>query len=366
MGLFTKLFKTKEDPIIKLYNLPDIIQNCTNNSPYLGKYSNYSVDNTVYLLYCDFSSANKWINDAKKPDSYFSNYIKSIQILHELNKYKRKFHFKSPTPEQQLDDLKNQYANNTNRFINNYWIATVEASNKLKTEKGKQNRLDKFFDTLLNEYKYYLLNENISFINTFKEQNTPKDIMIDKIAVTCKNYDVNTLEGIRAIPNNDFDVMRLLQKAATNHKRNGDINLAIECLKKSNSISDSVSENIGKLLPKEYLRLVNYIKLSGQDNLAIKEKNAIYKKHPEFFDKRISNKKRIADTISKAKEWNEDLVMVFTNKVCSICGTHDKKIYSISGKSLKYPKLPNEIINQTHNCKNCILAIHIYLEGINS
>lgn len=171
-------------------------------------------------------------------------------------------------------------------------------------------------------------------------------------------YDLDTVAGINSIPipakENTYYV---LQRKATEHKKNGKMNEAIACLRKSNALSDNEIKPL--LLEKDYLRLVKYLEAAGRhDEAAIAEKE-IYDRHPEFADKRISNKKRIQETLNKCKKYNEDLVYITTKKTCPVCGKYDHKIYSISGKSKKYPILPSKFVTDGGYCKNCFADISI-------
>ena len=56
-----------------------------------------------------------------------------------------------------------------------------------------------------------------------------------------------------------------MQKAATNHKANGDLDLAVECLLKSNQISDSLSYEKMHLTEKQYLRVIKYAELLNKE-----------------------------------------------------------------------------------------------------
>ena len=122
MGFFSDLFKPKPSITVTLPQLPEIIETAlvTNNN-YLGKYSNNGIANEIYLLYSDFSSSYRWIKDSTKPDKYFDNYIKSLQILSVLNNFSKKHKFDNPTPSQQIYELRVNYIENTNRFFNRFW-----------------------------------------------------------------------------------------------------------------------------------------------------------------------------------------------------------------------------------------------------
>lgn len=180
-------------------------------------------------------------------------------------------------------------------------------------------------------------------------------------------YDMDTLEGINAIPipARDYNtgnptkdcIYYLLQRKATEHKKNGNVELAIACLRKSNALSDYERQPL--LTQKDYFRLVKYIELTGNTELAHIEEQKIYERHPEFRDKRLSNIIRIKENLKKQKN---DLVLVSTNNHCPICSKYNLKIFSISGKSKKYAKLPKEIISDGGFCPNCILGLSTYFE----
>lgn len=189
-----------------------------------------------------------------------------------------------------------------------------------------------------------------------------------------KKYDMDTLEGINAIPvpAKDYNtgdwtkdrIYYVLQRKATEHKRNGKMDLAIACLRKSNALSDYEEKPL--LLQKDYLRLVNYIELTGDTELAKQELDNIYSRHPEFLDRRFSNLIGINESIRKNKEWGNDLVIVNTSHSCPVCGEYDRKIFSISGKNKQYPKLPDKVIKEGGFCPNCYLGLNSYFEGIST
>ena len=178
-------------------------------------------------------------------------------------------------------------------------------------------------------------------------------------------YDMDTLDGINRIPvpaenyhHGDWKLDRidyLLQRKATEHKRNGRMDLAIACLRKSNELSDY--EERPFLGEKEYMRLYKYIKSTGDEAAAEAELAAIRQKHPEFWDKRFSNLPRIQSQLKKNAEQGEDLVFISTNSTCPICSPYNRKIFSISGRSKGYPPLPKEISRNGGFCPNCIIGI---------
>lgn len=141
------------------------------SNPYAQKYSikDIGLDNVIYLLYCDYSDAFRWIKDARKPDVYFSKFDSAIQILEVLNSYEDLYEFKSPTPKKQIKELNKSYEAYTKAFIVNYWNSTLTSASKLKTETGKQRRIQAFFDNM-DIYSERLTSSLTDFINNLKKQ----------------------------------------------------------------------------------------------------------------------------------------------------------------------------------------------------
>ena len=189
-----------------------------------------------------------------------------------------------------------------------------------------------------------------------------------------RHYDMDTLDGINSIPvpaqnyhSGDFTkdyIYYLLQRKATEHKKTGRMDCAIACLRKSNELSDYEKRPL--LTEKEYLRLVKYIELTGDHASALNELSKIQQRHPEFYDKRISNLPRISDTLKRCKTYHTDLVYLSTTNSCPICRIYNNKIFSISGKSKSFSKLPSEVKKDGGFCPKCIISLSPYFEGINS
>ena len=208
-------------------------------------------------------------------------------------------------------------------------------------------------------------------INVIKDK--AKDIKLPSF--NSKTLDFNTVEGIAKIPLKNLQPLRgvespvneieyILQRKATEHKRNGRMDLAIACLKRSNELMDLTKGF--KYTEKDYLRYIKYLRRDGQNSLADIEEEKIYQKHPEFKDKRISNLKGLNTQIDKLKRWNKDILIIDSNKTCPVCSQFNKKKYSVSGRSKIYPKLPIEFLRDGGFCKNCIIAYYIDFTELNN
>lgn len=187
-----------------------------------------------------------------------------------------------------------------------------------------------------------------------------------------KTYNLDNLNGINSIPLNASRIMYngypnpmyyVLQRKATEHKQNGHLDLAIACLRKSNEISDSYDRT--PLLEEDYLRLVKYLEISGDLELAESEKEKIYHNHPEFLDKSITSARLIRETVEKAKQQNQDLIILSASKNCPFCQNYNKQIFSISGRNHTYFLLPDNILNGGV-CKEHVVSATIYFPNLNS
>lgn len=378
MGFLSNLFKRKEKQSINRINLaplPEAIETQLPNNPYNDKYNNLNEEELVYILYCDYATCERWIKDASSPEIYFENYIKALQILMKISNCSEQslINNNNAQPVNQIQQLRQEYSNYTNSFIMRYWNSSYKKISTLKTEKGKLNRINNFFNSFDENYHQYLTNDNVLFLEKLKNENytntetlcnTSTQNVVIPISTKCREYDVSTIENIRAIPNGDFNVMRPLQKMATDHKRAGNLELAIECLRKSNSISDTLPDSRNALMSNEYLRLVKYLEKLDK-NLAEQELLAIKRKHPEFWDKRITSVADLNSKIKTAKEWNNDLILITSSRTCSMCSQYDNQVYSISGKSTKFPILPTELYT-TGVCTEHYILANIFNEDINT
>jgi hypothetical protein len=157
-------------------------------------------------------------------------------------------------------------------------------------------------------------------------------------------------------PSNNIEYIS--QKKATEHKRNGRMDLAIACLRKANEIFPHSNFSWSK---KDYLRLVEFLKQDRQFDEARKEEAKITTLFEQFEAER---KKR--DTILNKKIYG-DIDIVSTNEtefVCDECAKYTKRYFSISGKSKKYPKLPEYLLKDLPEHKYCGIVLYPVLDGV--
>ena len=178
-----------------------------------------------------------------------------------------------------------------------------------------------------------------------------------------QKYDLSTVEGINSIPlptkkspstdsvTSTLDYY-LIRKAGI-YENSNQPDLAIACYKKANEIMSMSSF----IYPKErYLCLPRYLrKLRRFDEARIEED-----KIERYFANNNLREQLLQKVFSDAKLLNTDLVEAAYSPVCcSECAKYRNRIYSISGKDKRFPKLPDILLDISHDC-NITLFTFIY------
>lgn len=192
-----------------------------------------------------------------------------------------------------------------------------------------------------------------------------------------EKYDFQTLEGINSIKIPNYkslqgmsspvnNVEYILQRKATEHKKNGKMDLAIACLKKANEIFPYSNFAWSE---KDYMRLVEYLKQNRQFDEARKEEQKI----KEMFQKTrvVYEGKNIETNIVGLSE--KDVVDMFGGLVesfdleccCEECAKYAKRIFSIDGKDKRFPRLPDCIKYYSDKHKYCRVPLNAFLFGVN-
>jgi hypothetical protein len=196
----------------------------------------------------------------------------------------------------------------------------------------------------------------------------------ETVAKTTKQkvYDFDSIEGIESITVADVKAQKLdtdmldsieyvLQRKATEHKKNEKLDLAIACLRKSNELMPYVHTMYGE---KEYMRLVEYLKMDRQFDEARIAEADLREKHPEIFNFDIVKLKNFNETLKRCKEFKTDLVECTTHELtCEICSKYQGRIFSTSGKDKRFPKLPDEVYKFGGFHEGCRHSFYAYFEG---
>ncbi|MDL2293177.1 phage minor capsid protein [Ruminococcaceae bacterium OttesenSCG-928-D13] len=195
--------------------------------------------------------------------------------------------------------------------------------------------------------------KNVNKAFDIDKYNRANQKQIDKIKSV---YDMDSISGIQAIPvptakeppeNLPAVVVKveyILQRKATEHKKAGRMELAIECLKKSNEIMPYSSVGY---LKKDYERLVEFLKQAGRFDEARAEQERL---DSIFGDMQIT-KEEAAKMRSRNANSGTDLVHVTGHLgCCAECAKYRDRIYSLSGASNKYPPYPQFLVENEGHC----------------
>ncbi len=182
--------------------------------------------------------------------------------------------------------------------------------------------------------------------------------------------DLESFEGIARIPVKKFEcqpndgetyayysIEYVLQRKATQHKKRGDLDLAIECLRKANEIM--LLDGDGMVYSqKDYLRLAQYLKLANKFEEAreVEERYAFLpdEQANEFHTRQLE----------RAKIIGTDLVEVTTitpERCCTECYKNQNRIFSLSGNDKRFPKMPKYLLEG--EC--CGLNYYPFTYGVN-
>lgn len=183
-------------------------------------------------------------------------------------------------------------------------------------------------------------------------------------------FDLESAEGIRSITMDELAKWsklargvpstpeQILQKNATKHKRNGNLDLAIECLKKSNEYSSYADLSYDR---RHYERLVNYLKLARRFD----EAKSIQYEIDLIFDEKSQKKYKLYEMIEHAKQSGDDLLIMSKHMcTCGECAKYQGRVYSISGNSNVFPKLPERFLEYGGVHEGCNHYFYIYHEYI--
>lgn len=182
----------------------------------------------------------------------------------------------------------------------------------------------------------------MSIIDNFKKIIQKKDIFesVESImSIPIPKYP--KLEGLTSPVNN---IEYILQRKATEFKKQGDMDRAIACLKRSNQIMPYSNFSYQA---KDYERLIKYLRLAGRNEEADFEEKALHSQHPELYDMSVGNKKRYEEIVEKYKRLKAKGILISTSNNCPICGKYNRKTYSLS-------KIPSELKSGNLKCNHIV------------
>ncbi len=167
-----------------------------------------------------------------------------------------------------------------------------------------------------------------------------------------KHYDFNSIEGIEKIPSSGNlpkmngagvtgEVFYYMKKKAHQHEADGNITLAIACMRKSIELTRL---RYGDLSGKdESYSLVGMLARNGFIKEAISEKAKIEKFYKESY--RQANIVSVHRAVKSAHQIGTDLlIMSAIGHASPEIAAYQGRVYSISGKNKRFPKLPDQLL----------------------
>ena len=191
-------------------------------------------------------------------------------------------------------------------------------------------------------------------------------------------YDLTTANGINSIPlsagkiqpgegfhSYTGDIDYYLRAKGFRYEEEGNIPLAILCLKKSNEIRFACRKGYHR---DDYYSYVRLLARSGYVEAARAEKARI----DSFFDQldfdndsiECEPKNVISRLINSANYWNTDLVWLAPHGCsCPECAKYQGRVFSLYGKDGRFPRIPAAFWSYGAIHKGCGHCFHVYLEG---
>ena len=184
-----------------------------------------------------------------------------------------------------------------------------------------------------------------------------------------KHYDLNTVEGINAIPDKNpkrppmggvtGEVYYYLRSKSYQFEESGEIDLALACLRKSVAIlKNNNCFNAAECYP-----LVRMLARHGYIDEAYQVKADIdssTSKAADDFKRTAANRMR-----ESPKSLKTDLVIMDVHgAVCSECAKYQGRVYSISGKSKLFPRVPDFYFRDGNVHDDCSHSFSPYIHGV--
>ena len=114
------------------------------------------------------------VNETLTPNVFFDRYDLLLEHATKIAEYEPFYSFVAPLPSEQLEVLIEKRPLATHDFIERYWNSVQLAISKLKTDKAKKNRLEKFFQTM-DEYTNRMDDSNLEYLEQLRLESSISD-----------------------------------------------------------------------------------------------------------------------------------------------------------------------------------------------
>lgn len=156
-SLVLGIFRKDKEADVESYD-NQIENNRTNILDSPEKMEQYSAANSLRIC----RESIKIIYETTNPDTFFSRYEIILRETANIEAHSDKFNFGDLSPQTMRQEVVNGKQKYVRNMIDRYWDETVKGADSLKTDNGKKNRYQKFYDTL-EQYKDEMSGENIIY-----------------------------------------------------------------------------------------------------------------------------------------------------------------------------------------------------------
>lgn len=187
-----------------------------------------------------------------------------------------------------------------------------------------------------------------------------------------KHYDLNSLEGVKRIPAKKGlrcpktsgvtgQLYYYLRRKAYEHEKEGRMDLAVACMSKSSELA--MLDYGVRIQKQELYPLVKILARNGQVEEAVAEKEFVDRYCQEQRDK--LDKEIFYRVVDDAKQLGTDLVIMdVLGATCPECAKYQGRVYSLSGNSRKYPKLPDFFYSTGRVHTGCGHTFSSFIDGV--
>ena len=105
------------------------------------------------------------VSTTVKPDVFFGRLNLMVEKGEHLQKLEKYISFSGASPTAALNEIKQSYQEAVKQFLVRYFSDTFDKAEAMKTEKGKQNKYIKFYESL-QEYYCYMNASNREYVET--------------------------------------------------------------------------------------------------------------------------------------------------------------------------------------------------------
>lgn len=302
-------------------------------------YNNLDNNNRAYLIYCDIANYRHWVKESTTAEKFFSNYDKLKSALDELTFID--YAYTVPTPEQELDELCRNEQAYYQKFLSRSWIKTVSDASKLKTDKGKANKIKSFFNSI-EPYKNRFSSETQLLIDNAKKEQPNYKLHYNSKSQKDEIFMIKT-DKLLDLQN---DIMLNLENSKGHYSWFYKNNYILSQLM-DNEIDIFIVYDLIRLMLANSSNPSRYISLKYNINRSLAKKLCL-------------TASTIVHAHRKITEYNSSnysqYVVITHSHPCPICMKHKNKIYKISDAKIG--------INFPPFCNNNCSTARPYIEGI--